>query len=175
MRISSDLLYRFVRSIGTGDAEPDLQLIEIPAVLLPTIQVVSPFSNQAGFVTTDNQRRSFVAQQQVLSAASAGITAMTIATFGRGMWDLSFHVTWCASYTQLFTTDPEGHIELLDPLSGVRQLMAFIAVANVPQLRTSRFIAHFPEDGWALRVRNFATGVGETQALVADLVANLLH
>jgi len=175
MKFSSDLLYRWVRAIGTGNSLPDSLDLEIPTALVPVVSVPGPLSRFAGFSNTDNQRESFVAAQTMSLAASQAAITARLGTLGRGLWEITLWAIFVASYTQAYTTDPEGLITLVDNIGTETRIQGFFAVLNVPQSYTQRFRILTPDDGWHLRGDLAATGVAQTQALTAAIIANRLQ
>lgn len=175
MRFSSDLLYRWVRSTGRGDGAPASQDLELPEAILPIVSLPGPISKFSGFNSSGVQRESFVASATIAQAASAGAATNRVGTLGRGLWDVSIIGSMVASYTQVFTAAPEVLLQLQDSDGSNTGILRFYAVLNVPQFFAIRFLLLVAEDGWFFFLDHAATGVGETQASNATMIANRLN
>lgn len=176
MRYTTDLLYRLVNAIGSGDATPDVVTVELPPVLVPTLSLSGPIPDSTGVTATEIQRETF--RQQLITTRAASSTALNVAvaTFGRGLWRISWSATFVASFTQAFDSGtPQFKFTTRNPafLTDLAFWSA-MAVANVPQTESGELNILFPVDSWQLFTQHAATGVGQTAMSAVGILAHRL-
>lgn len=162
MRFASDLLYRMLRATGSGDAFPASQDLELPPVLIPFITVPGPISRGAGFTGAAVQRESFTTSLGVTNAGVAAAFTQTIATFGRGLWEVGVRLAYGANFTTVFDGNAVLMTVLLrDPSAGDRVFLQTFAVTAFPQNVGVRGHYLFEDDGWSLIASVGATAAGQ--------------
>lgn len=176
MRFATDLLYRFIRSQASGNAQPDEVEVELPPVILPVAMIPGPLATLRTQVGATIQRDSLAFEMDnVLGASSVAIDSLVV-TLGRGMWRLMISHHHHADFTSVPSTATRGTTLLLqDPASENIIIHRFPNIANVLMAKTLDFIVVFPTDTWELHLISGPTGVGQTMQSNADGLALRLN
>lgn len=179
MRLPTTLLARLAGTtlegaeLGTNEME-----MTVPAVVQPVIELPLPIKRFTGFDNTVNQADSFLTFKTTGLAASQATLSTTICKFKRGLWRLRIMVVFEANFTQTLdgSAQPQGTVELLDPVPTSQSLISFPAVIVSPQSVVMDVgEIEFPEDGWAIRTTLLQTGVGNTEQMTIHVYAARLQ
>lgn len=174
MKFTSDLLYRWVRAQGSGDARPDEGEIEVPTLLVPVVQVPGPVGGTPATSNVPTQRESLVLGSLVTQAASQAAAETSLILLGRGLWRLQTHVRFSADFTGP-PADVGGALGFRHPSLGVTQrVVHFQFLANLSQQVFVDFTLMVSADDFVVLVVIGATGAAQTASMaVGGLVSRL--
>jgi len=136
-----------------GVINPIAEEVDIPEVLHPILTLCEPIRQFTGFTAAAVQLYSFGNLVQITNAAGAGTQSTALCAFARGIWDINLilgHVVTGATHgfgiaSQINAIDPAGVATSIIVLPGFNLI-------NQPMVIIQRFLIHFADAGWTLRV-----------------------
>lgn len=153
------------------------QEIDIPAMLLPTIEVGLPLAATPNGSQIDlrNGQNSIWATAAINQGNSSALQVANLAILDRGIYRLSgwLYAVFTGGFADS-SADPAGAVLLLvNPPQTQSQLFAFTgtkASANVVPIQILPSVIQFPQSGWVIQAStNHATGAAQTIGLEVAL------
>lgn len=173
MRLSSDLLLRWIRSHPGGEVAPDEAQIEVPPLIIPVVQIPGPLLNFVVPLSTVNQRESFIFSTTRAQGASAAQVTDNVARFGRGLWRIIVTLFHRGDFNG--ANDAVGASLALESATVGINILRAAPTATVVFSRTLDVTLVFPVDDVLLRLTAGATGVGQAQFVAAEGFGLRLH
>lgn len=160
MRISSALLFDVARSVELDVQRPGERTLEIPPVLLPSVDIPIVQSPPTPFSVTDPQRGGFFATNELIRNNQPELT-QTICTLGQGLWFIRFIHWYFANFTSNVSAGNGAMVLLTHPDSGGNFLHRIEPIGTTQIIQERSFYWLLPEDNWRVEHRVAVTGAGE--------------
>ncbi len=160
MRFASDLLYRWVQAVRTGNATPLDSELEVFPTISPVVLLPGPLGSPIAVDTTVVERESFSFDLGSTRGASSAEVSTLVVSLGRGLW--LFVVT--LQHHADFTSAPgaNGAHGIISDGVANNVMMRFPNIANVSQRGSLLFPLLLPNDAFEFRLLQGATGVAQT-------------
>lgn len=168
MRISTDLLFRWLRAAPSGIPDGVSHDLQIPNALMPVVEVPGPLRDVLALVGTDVQRESFAFSLLTNVAASQAEASIRVCTFGRGLWLVNFSLVLHTDFTAAPGTNSGGAVLITDGRANSRRLARLPSIANAAQAVQMTYRLLFADNLWFFELLTGATGVGQTLSASVD-------